>query len=123
MTEVRDIAGHSCIVVGDEDGTIATPQDALDYFGDAMGEGARLLVVPVAKLDPEFFRLRSGLAGEVLQKAVNYGIRLAIVGDISAYVAASDAFRDLVVECDRGRDVFFAPDVAALEERLVAVPA
>ena len=40
------------------------------------------IAVPVARLDPAFFDLSSGLAGEFVQKFVNYGQRLAIVGEI-----------------------------------------
>jgi hypothetical protein len=49
---------------------------------------------------------------------VNYRLMFAIVGDVSTYVAASDALRDFVVECNRGREVFFVSDIAELEARL-----
>ncbi len=45
-------------------------------------------------LDPEFFVLRSGVAGAFVQKLVQYRLRLAIVGDITARIEASDALRD-----------------------------
>jgi len=79
------------------------------------------VAVPVARFDPAFFQLRSGLAGEIFQKCVNYRLKIAIIGDVSTYVAASDALRDFVVECNRGRDVFFVEDVADLEQRLSAL--
>jgi hypothetical protein len=53
-----------------------------------------------------------------MQKFVNYGVRLAIVGDISAHVAASTPFRDLVYESNRGRQVWFVADLDALDSRL-----
>ena len=49
----------------------------------------------------------SGLAGEFVQKIVNYQLQLVIVGDISAQVAASDALRDFVREANRGQTIFF----------------
>ncbi len=54
---------------------------------------------------------------------MNYRIRLAIVGDVSRWVAASTAFRDLVVEAERGTDLLFVADMTALGERLGAVSA
>ena len=41
-----------------------------------------------ARLSPDFLRLSTGLAGDVLQKFVNYGLRVAIVGDVSAAAAS-----------------------------------
>jgi hypothetical protein len=57
----------------------------------------------------------------VLQKAANYGFKFAVVGDIAAHVAASDALRDFVVESNRGTSIFFAPDMEALTERLAGL--
>lgn len=122
-TELQQIAGHTVLVVPGEAG----PYESVDQFtalvGDCLGEGADVLALPAEAIGEEFFRLRSGLAGEVLQKLVNYRIKLAIVGDVSRWVEASTAFRDLVVEAERGTDLFFVADMAALGERLAPVSA
>jgi len=93
---------------------LATEQDALDLVGALYGTEADLLVIPAARLAPDFFRLRTGLAGAFLQKLTNYRLRVAIVGDFEAMVAASDALRDFVRESNRGRSVLFARDADAL---------
>lgn len=90
---------------------------------EVLNHRATVIAVPVERLDPSFFQLRSGLAGEVIQKVLNYHCKFAVIGDITAHVAASDALRDLVVECNRGRDIFFVDDIAALEERLARLQA
>ena len=101
----------------DADGpVIARTDDAMDLIGNASYSGVALVALPVERLDPEFFRLSSLLAGDILQKFVNYRVQLAIIGDITAYVAASDALRDFVWESNRGTHVWFLPD----EESLVA---
>jgi len=69
-------------------------------------------------LADDFFDLSTRLAGEFVQKFVNYGVALAIVGDISAHVAASTALRDSVTESNRGRHLWFAGDLEALAARL-----
>lgn len=97
---------------------ITRTDDAMDLIGNASYSGVNLVVLPVERLDPEFFRLSSGLAGDVLQKFVNYRVRVAVVGDISAYVEASDALRDFVWESNRGEHVWFVADEAALREKL-----
>jgi len=93
------------------------PQQALDLIGASYGR-ADVVAVPASRLDPSFFSLRSGVAGEVMQKFVNYRVRLAIVGDISAEIAASTALRDLVVESNRGRHIWFVADLDELDSHL-----
>ena len=97
---------------------ISTERHATDLIGDAWGAGATTVAVPVERLDPSFFDLRSGVAGGIAQKLVNYRIRLALVGDVEPFVAASDALRDWVWESNRGDQVWFLPDAATLEARL-----
>ena len=59
----------------------------------------------------DFFVLSTGLAGEILQKFVNYGGRIAIYGDYSHYT--SKPLKDFIYESNNGKDVFF---VSSLEE-------
>ncbi|MBA8944893.1 MULTISPECIES: DUF4180 domain-containing protein [Streptomyces] len=107
------------VLVCDADGAKVSGGDtALDLIGDAMGCRADVVAVPVERLADEFFALSSGVAGDVVQKFVNYRIRLAVVGDIGDRVAASDALRDFVREANRGRQVCFVADRTELEERL-----
>jgi Domain of unknown function (DUF4180) len=118
-----EIEGQRCLVADADDPIVGDAEGARRLIEDAMGHRAAVIVVPVSRLDASFFQLRSGLAGEVLQKASNYGFKFAVVGDISAHVAASDALRDFVIELNRGRDILFATDMDALTERLAALPA
>jgi Domain of unknown function (DUF4180) len=116
-----EIEGQRCLVADADGPLVADAEGASRLIEDAMGHRASVIVVPVSRLDASFFQLRSGLAGEVLQKALNYGFKFAVVGDIAAHVAASDALRDFVVESNRGHDILFTPDMAALAERLAAL--
>ncbi|MFF7047564.1 DUF4180 domain-containing protein [Streptomyces griseorubiginosus] len=93
---------------------------ALDLIGDAMGRDAEVVAVPVARVGEEFFRLRSGVAGAVMQKFVTYQVRLAVVGDVTRHTDASTALRDFVHETNQGRHIWFLPDLDTLDERLRA---
>ena len=74
--------------------TIRSIKDIPDAVVASMKQGG--IVVTEADLCPEFFDLRTGFAGEVLQKFVNYGARLAIVlADSGAY---GKRFSELVYE-------------------------
>lgn len=93
---------------------------AVELIGSLWGQEVDWVVLPTARLGETFFDLRTGLAGAVIQKFVTYRLRLAIVGDISADLAASGALRDFVRESNGGDRVWFVPDLATLETRLLA---
>ena len=97
---------------------IGSEQDALDLIGDAGYQGAQWVVVPAERFDESFFRLRTRVAGDIIQKFVNYRVGLAVLGDISRYTAASSALEDFVRECNRGRQTWFLGDVEELGRRL-----
>jgi hypothetical protein len=99
---------------------VSRPEDVSDLIGNAWYERVGLIAVPVERLDPEFFTLRSGLAGDITQKLVNYGLKLAVLGDISEQLDASGALRDFVWESNRGDHVWFLADRAELEAKLGA---
>ncbi|SCF18825.1 protein of unknown function (DUF4180) [Micromonospora matsumotoense] len=112
------LAGCTALACAPDGPKICGGDDATDVIGAALGHGVELVVLPVRRLAVEFFTLRTGVAGEVVQKFVNYRLRLAVVGDISGHVTRSTALRDFVVEADRGRQLRFVDTLAELEERL-----
>ena len=113
--ETTQIAGHRVLLWPQDGHPLATGRDASDIIGDAFSVEAQIVAIPAARLSPDFLRLSTGLAGEVLQKFVNYRLKFAILGDISAATAASAPLRDFVYESNRGRSVWFARDLPALE--------
>jgi hypothetical protein len=119
---IDDSSGIRVLHLDGEGDPISTPDDASDLVGSAWSHQANLIAVPVERLDPEFFDLRSGVAGEIAQKLVNYRLRLAVVGDISEHVAASGALRDFVWESNRGEHIWFVEDDAALDAKLARRP-
>lgn len=120
--EMTTLGGRTVFLCDAAGPRVTREADALDLIGGLWGLEVDWLVLPTARLGEDFLRLRTGLAGAVIQKFVTYQVRLAIVGDISAEVEASDALRDFVRESNAGRRVWFVPDLAALEARLTAQP-
>ena len=88
---------------------IQREQDVLRLMEELFAAGACGLILHQEDLAAEFFQLRTGLAGAVLQKLVQYEIRVAIVGDFSQYT--SDALKAFIYESNRGRQVFFLESV------------
>ncbi|MCP9944112.1 DUF4180 domain-containing protein [Streptomyces somaliensis] len=115
---LRTIHGVPVWMCPAEGAPVAGERDALDLIGDAGYWGARWVVVPVARLDEAFFRLRTRVAGDVVQKFVNYRLGLVVVGDVSARTAGSPALRDFVRECNRGTQTWFLPTLRDLADRL-----
>lgn len=119
MTDVlTERCGVSVLVCGEDGKPITSTQDVLDLIGAAWGQAAEVVAVPVARLGDDFFRLRSGLAGEVMQKFVNYHLRMVILGDISPWIEVSASVRDLVRECNAGDHIWFVANLDELDLRL-----
>jgi hypothetical protein len=93
-------------------------RDAVELIGQAVEHRASVIVIPAERLGGDFFDLKTRIAGEVLQKFVTYGVRVAIAGDISRQVSESAALRDFVYECNRGPHIWFVADAGELGRRL-----
>ena len=117
---VLTLAGQTVLCCADEGEILSSPALIMDFIGAAFGAGAEWMALPVSRLSPDFFQLRSGLAGEVSQKFVNYQIRLAVVGDIQPWLQQSEALSAWVRECNRGQQVWFVVDLDELSRRLAA---
>ncbi len=91
---------------------ITDVQSALDLIATVNYEtGCNQLVMDKSCFPEDSFVLSSGLAGEILQKFVNYHVKVAIVGDYSVYT--SKPLKDFIYESNKGNHVFF---VSTLEE-------
>lgn len=99
---------------------IADRPATLDLIGNAASQEADMVAIPVTRQGPEFFDLKTRLAGEMLQVCVNYHLRVAFVGDLTEASAKSSALRDFIRESNRGTTVWFVDDLAALERKLAA---
>jgi len=85
----------------------------LDLLANA---GTDTVAIHKACLDPNFFDLKTLIAGEMFQKIANYRKRLIILGDFSAI--ASQSFKDLIYEANQSGQIVFAKDWAEAEKLL-----
>lgn len=112
------IHGVQVLICAPDGEKLKSEQDALDLIGEAIGQSTELILVPVERLEDDFFQLKTRLAGQIIQKFVTYRRRLVILGDISQHVAQSRAFKDFVYESNRGNHVWFMTNLNELNERL-----
>ncbi|EAC5804347.1 TPA_asm: DUF4180 domain-containing protein [Listeria monocytogenes] len=95
-------------------------QSALDMIATVNYEtGSHRMVLSKSAFTEDFFKLSTCLAGEILQKFINYGVKIAIVGDFSSY--SSKSLKDFIYESNHGKDVFFISTVEEAIERLASV--
>ncbi|MGE4289665.1 MAG: DUF4180 domain-containing protein [Salinivirgaceae bacterium] len=90
--------------------------NAVDLLGNLYYQGFESLIIHQNQLSPEFFDLKTGLAGDILQKFSNYRIRLAVVGNFSEF--NSKSLKDFIYECNQGRQIAF---VATKNEALTVL--
>lgn len=88
---------------------ILKTSDGLDLMGDLYFQGYGSMILHEKNITPEFFDLKNGMAGEILQKFSNYRVRLSIVGDFSAYTHKS--IRDFIYESNKLGHVTFVGSV------------
>lgn len=85
----------------------APPGDPVAAVVRCMEHGSRALLFGEGALPAAFFDLRSGVAGELVQKLVNYDVRMAaVVPDLALHPVR---FREFAREANQGRQFrFFA---------------
>ncbi|HEX2969733.1 MAG TPA: DUF4180 domain-containing protein [Bacteroidales bacterium] len=92
---------------------ISGPGEILDLMADARYNGSDRMIFHSKDLNPGFFELKTGIAGEILQKFSNYRMKLSIVGDFSEI--KSKSLNDFIRESNRTGIITF---VATMEEAL-----
>lgn len=84
---------------------INTVEDGLDLLGNLYYQGFDKIIIYEKDISPDFFDLKNGIAGEILQKFSNYRIRMAIVGDFNKYTSKS--LNDFIFESNKRKHINF----------------
>lgn len=90
---------------------LTSVEDGLSLLGDLYYQGFDKIILHEENIVPEFFDLKTKLAGVVLQKFVQYRMSLAVVGDFSKYTSKN--LRDFIYECNQGRQVNFVQELSS----------
>jgi hypothetical protein len=92
-----------------DDLIINSTEDGLDLLGNLYYQDFEKIIIHEKNIVPDFFELKNGIAGEILQKFSNYRVRLAIVGDFTKYY--SNSLNDFIYESNKGKQVAFVSSV------------
>lgn len=91
-------------------------QDALDLMASTYNLEVNSIIIREEQLNPNFFDLSSGLAGDILQKFSTYQMKIGIIGNFKKYKSKSlDA---LIIECNREKQAFFVSDIETAIKKL-----
>ena len=116
-TEMITKNNRSVAVIHSEELLITDVQSALDLIMTVNYEtGCGNIAVNKEAVTEDFFILSTGLAGEILQKFINYGVRFAVYGDFSGYT--SKPLKDFMYESNMGKDIYFQPTVSLAVDKL-----
>ena len=118
MSEPRILHGVRILEYPAEGPTLNNDRAIMDLIADGRSHSADMVVVPTARFEPEFFQLRTRLAGDLLQKFVNYQLRLTILGDLSKEAGESNSLRAFIRESNRGFHLWFLNSLEELEQKL-----
>lgn len=111
MTITEHIINHLKVAeVISDDILIKTPQDGLDLLGDLYYQGFDQIILNKKNLSNDFFDLKNGIAGEILQKFSNYRVKLAIVGDFSTLTSKS--LNDFIYESNKSGHIIFVESLS-----------
>ena len=109
---VEDIA-----IVNSEEIVIKDVQSAIDFMMTVKYEtNCEKIALNKEAIVEDFFILNKGIAGEILQKFINYQVKFAIYGDFSKYT--SKPLKDFIYESNHGKDIFFVENEEQAIEKL-----
>lgn len=115
--KIHEESGQRVAEVISDSIIIGSEQDALDLMVHPELRGARRIIIYQKDIIPDFFKLSTRIAGEILQKFVTYQVKLAIVGD---FENTSETFKAFVRESNRGSQIFFVNDAKTAKMKLFA---
>ncbi len=96
-------------VINSSEVVITDVQSALDFMVTVRYEtDCDRVILNKAAIGEDFFNLKTRIAGEILQKFINYQMKIAIVGDFSVYT--SQSLKDFIYESNNGKHIFFLPN-------------
>ncbi|WP_149244529.1 DUF4180 domain-containing protein [Dyadobacter sp. 32] len=112
--ETEKIDGLQIAVIASEDIVIAAAEDGLDLLGNLYYQGFDKIILDEKNITPDFFNLKTGIAGDILQKFSNYRMGLAVIGNFEKH---QGAIQDFIFESNRSGHVHFVSSKEEAMER------
>lgn len=114
--DIIKIHGKNIAVLRSSGVLIQETQDALDLMAEASYLNSHKIILKEDQITPEFFDLKSGIAGEILQKFSTYNVQLAIISEFSKF--KSKSLRDFMFESNKYGRINFVSSFEEAKEKL-----
>ena len=95
-------------------GVLSSEEDAVELVSACLSSGASALLLHERSVSPDFFRLRTGLAGAALNKFQMYHIKVALIVHDKSLL--DGRFGEMAMESNKGNDFRVYDSVQAAEE-------
>jgi hypothetical protein len=118
QTNCYELRGTHILLLDARGAALRGSTDAEGCIAEALSQATGWVVIPTDRLEPDIFRQRTGVAGDIVQEFAAYRLGLAIVSDAVEQTALGQSWRNFVNESNRGRQAWFFKRVEEFEERL-----
>tara|TARA_B110001454_G_C12723340_1_gene436784 strand:- start:3658 stop:4029 length:372 start_codon:yes stop_codon:yes gene_type:complete len=109
-TAIHEYNGKKIAEVTGSGIIVGSVNDAMQIMMDQSYAGVNRVIFHKSNIVDKFFDLKTGLLGELLQKAVNYRVKIAFIGDFSAI--DSKSLKAFIYESNQGNQNFFTESVS-----------
>lgn len=107
---------NDIVIISSKEIIIKDVQSAIDFIMSTKYEtNCNKIALNKEAITEDFFILSTGIAGEILQKFINYQTKFAIYGDFSKYT--SEPLREFIYESNNGKDIFFVENEKQVIEK------
>ena len=104
--KTHEIANQKIPEILSDEILLNTLEDGLDLLGNLYYQGFERIIIYEKNITPDFFDLKTKIAGDILQKFAQYQMPLTIVGDFSKF--NSKSLNDFISESNKGKQIYFA---------------
>lgn len=112
--DITELNGIAIAEIQSDQIEIKNTQDALDIMMNCVYSGADNIIWHQHQILPDFFDLKTGMAGDILQKFSTYRARLAIVGDFEN--VASQSLKAFIAESNKVGRIRFVSTLKEAKE-------
>jgi hypothetical protein len=115
--QVLSYHGKAYVVSCSAQAIIGNANDVLDLLALGGEHETNLFFLKETDFDAAFYDLKSGLAGEIVQKFSNYRVRAVIVGSFGS--VRSKRFQEFMAESNKGNQLRFMQEKDAALQWLI----
>lgn len=114
IIQTHIIATVNIAEIQSDEELVSSVEKGGDLLAELYYQGFDKIILSVHHLSPQFFDLKTGFAGELLQKFANFRMQLVIVGDVTPF--SNDRFEEFIGESNKSNQVNFAKDLKEVME-------